>query len=122
MINLFPIPQEPYSTPNLKKISKNLNFLSNPSELEFDDDIRFQLFNSSIIDDLRAQTLFKIPMSQNRIDPCLSGLINQKSLAPLYPMSNDVDLRKYQMLRIQENPHFLIIPSNIGNGFAKVDF
>jgi DNA polymerase II small subunit/DNA polymerase delta subunit B len=119
-LNLFPIPQECFSLPSLKKFSKRIKFISNPSLLEFDGDLTFQLFNSNIIDDLRAQSLFKIPITQNRIDPCLTQLINQKTLAPLYPMTHPVDLRKYQQLRLDEKPNFLIIPSQIGNGFAKV--
>lgn len=120
IINIFPIPQEPFYLNSLKKISKKIKFVSNPSLLEFDGDITFQLFNSNIIDDLRAQSVFKIPISQNRIDPCLNQLIHQKSLAPLYPMSHNIDLRKLHYLRINENPNFIIIPSQIGNGFAKV--
>ena len=106
----------------LRRFSKKIKFISNPSSLEFDGDINFQLFNSNIIDDLRTQSLFKIPISQNRIDPCLSHLINQRNLAPLYPTSQPMDLRKYQQLRLDEKPNFLIIPSQIGNGFAKVLF
>lgn len=121
ILNLFPIPQEPFFLPvALRRFSKKIKFISNPSSLEFDGDINFQLFNSNIIDDLRTQSLFKIPISQNRIDPCLSNLINQRNLAPLYPTSQPMDLRKYQQLRLDEKPNFLIIPSQIGNGFAKV--
>jgi len=94
--------------------------VSNPCELEFDEEITFNLFNSTIIDDLRMNSLFKMPITQNRVDVCLQQLINQKSLAPLFPMSQNVDLRKSQMLKLNEIPNFVIIPSQIGNGFAKV--
>lgn len=118
MNNLFPIPQEPFFQG--KKIAKNIQLVSNPSIIEYDGDISFHLFNSTIIDDLRTQSLFKIPISQNRIDPCLQQLINQRHLTPMHPISQNVDLRKYHEMRIKETPNFVIIPSNIGNGFAKV--
>ena len=106
----------------MKGMPKNIHLISNPSILEYDGDISFQLFNSPVIDDLRTNSIFKLPISQNRIDPCLQQIIDQRNLTPIYPLSQPLDLRKYNQLNINEVPNFIIIPSTIGNGFAKVKY
>lgn len=114
------MPQEPFNFSNGRVFPKNIHIVTNPCSLEYDGEISFEVFNSPVIDDLRAQSLFKIPLSHNRIDACLQQIVNQRTLAPIYPLSQPLDLRKYDLLQISEAPNFIIIPSNIGSGFAKV--
>lgn len=64
-----------------------------------------------------------MPISQNRIDPCLEAILNQMNLCPVWPPSNNVDLRKISTLDLNEKqiPNLIIVPSKVGVGFAKVN-
>ncbi|GAB6021088.1 DNA polymerase alpha subunit B [Chamberlinius hualienensis] len=114
---IYPTPPFTYES------KKNLNFVSDPSMLEFDG-IVFGITATDILFHLGKEEITFPPGTPDRIGRLASHLLLQRSFYPLYPPSEgmNISMPKLQIHgRMSVTPHFLILPSDLSSFIKDIN-
>lgn len=117
----YPVyPQPPF--PGSDSYSANMKTISDPAVLDIGG-INVALTSTDILFHLGKEEISFPPRSGDRMSRLASHLLQQGSMYPLYPPSEDINLdleRVEQHALLEASPHLLLLPSDLATFVREV--
>ena len=137
MTHTMPMPQPPFPLSDFKSVKYGTNkpiLVPNPA-LFMLNDITIGFSNADVIKDLCMNMVVKQPnpsslaangaprQTKQKIDRCFEGILQQRSMYPVYPnnMFVPMDWEQYKGLMFEQAPDILITPSNLNFVAKNID-